>query len=448
MNVSSKTVRMFTCSAVLFVLATMGAQASRSGSLTGTVVDSATHAAIAGALVKAGSASATTTSTGSYKLSVSSGTYTASASATNYTTGSQTVTVYGGKTTTANFALAAVAPPPPPIISAPGSTLPYNGTSTYWLGADYAWYNYGTDFGTGGWGKYTDWTAINTDFANMHTQGVHIARWWVFADGRYSPDFNSDGTVLGLDSYVLPNIDQALQIAATNHIRLLLTVVDGSIWGSASYSGSVQMGGHAALVTSSTVQQSFLDNALKPLLLHIAGSANKSAVAAYDIVNEPEAQMSAYWGGSNLSTAAVQAFVQNCTNYIHTYSGGAYATVGSAAPSYVSTWKNLGLDFYQIHYYPWMDNGKGAGAGLPTYAALSLDKPCIVGEFPTADSSYGLYDTNGDSARWYLDTIYNDGYAGALGWSYRGGDSASNWASFNPVYTYWNSLHSSYVGPN
>jgi hypothetical protein len=345
-----------------------------------------------------------------------------------------------GGSSTLPFALTAS------VVSGPGSTLLWNGKSTYWLGANYAWYNYGTDFGTGGWGKYTDWMTIANDFAAMKAQGVHVTRWWVFGDGRYSPDFNSDGTVSGLDSYVLSDIDKALQLAANNNVVLLLTVVDGSMWSGASFSGSVQMGGHVVVVTNAAAQQSFLDKGLTPLVQHIAASPYHAQVAAYDIVNEPEAQMQGYWGGSNLAPSAVQTFVQRCASYIHQYGGGAYATVGSAKPGYVKTWTNLGLDFYQLHYYSWMDSS-GSGTGLPKYSTLGLDKPCIVGEFTTADSSYGLTDTSPLSAEWYLDTIYNYGYAGALGWSFRGGDSASNWASFSSVYTNWNSQHAQFVGP-
>ena len=148
-----------------------------------------------------------------------------------------------------------------------------------------------------------------------------------------------------------------------------------------------------------------------------------------------------------MQAAQVQTFVQNCASYIHTYGGGGYATVGSATPYYVSTWKNLGLDFYQLHYYPWMDFSNGAGSGLPTYASLNLDKPCIVGEYPTNDVSYTIGDTTPLSAQWYLDSMYSKGYAGSLGWSYYISDSASNWSSFQPVFTNWAGLYSLYIGP-
>src|SRR5262249_13882186 len=87
-----------------------------------------------------------------------------------------------------------------------------------------------------------------------------------------------------------------------------------------------------------------------------------------------------------------------------------------------------------------------AGSGLPTYASLGLDKPCIVGEFSTVDANYSIGSATPQSAQWYLDTIYNFGYAGALAWSYQAGDSATNWSAFQPVYTNWANNH--VIGPD
>ena len=414
------------------------------GSISGVITDASTLKPLAHAVVAIGGTTlkATSDTNGHYafaKAPVGSDTLTASAA--GYQSASTTVSVANGSSVTVNFTVR------PAIATGPGSTILWNGSSSYLLGANYAWYNYGTDFGTGDWGKYTDWTAVGNGFAALNSQGARVVRYWVFADGRYSPEFNSDGTVSGLDGSVLSDVDHILQIAANTNTYLVLTVIDGSIWSNASFSGSVQMGGHSALITSAVAQQTFLDNALKPLLQHIAASSYKNRVLGYDIVNEPEANMSGYWGGTNLQASQVQTFVKNCATYIHTYGSGSYATVGSATPYYVSTWKNLGLDFYQLHYYPWMDFNNGAGSGLPTYASLGLDKPCIVGEFPTADADYTLGSTNPLSAQWYLDSAYGKGYAGSLGWSFAVGDSATNWASFQPVFSNWSSTHSSFIGP-
>ena len=337
--------------------------------------------------------------------------------------------------------------PPRNTIIGPGSAIPWNGKNWYLSGANYAWQNYGTDFGTGGWGKFTNWAQVGKDFTTMKAQGVLTVRWWVFADGRYAPDFNPDGTVSGLDSSVFSDIDQALAIAAKNNTYLILTLVDFHMWTAPVSSGSVTGGGHNAMLSDARTQQSYLDNALKPLLQHIAASPYKNFVLAYDIVNEPEWTIGGLGGGSSsISVAQVQTFAQKCAAYIHQYGGGAYATLGAATPSWVGNWKGVGLDFYQVHYYPNYD-WNGPGSGLPTYASLNLDRPCIVGEFATNDRSYKIGDTTPLSAQWYVNTIANYGYAGALAWGYHNMDSECNWASFQPVYINWAVAHRFVIGP-
>jgi hypothetical protein len=81
----------------------------------------------------------------------------------------------------------------------------------------------------------------------------------------------------------------------------------------------------------------------------------------------------------------------------------------------------------------------------PPYASLGLDKPVVVEEFTTTDVSFGLDDTTEWSAKWWLDTIYKQGYAGALGWAWH--DSHGDWSDFQPVFTAWGSAHPAVVGP-
>jgi hypothetical protein len=413
---------------------------ARWATIRGAVTDAVTALPLVGATVTLAGQQTTTNVSGTYRFDkVPAGSQTLAVSALVYKSASRTITVPEDHSVlSVDVALTAVGP---------GNTIRWNGSNNYLYGANYAWYNYGTDFGTGGWGKTTDWNAIAAGLATLKGTGARVVRWWVFADGRYAPDFNADGTVAGLDTSVLPDIDRMLQIAASNNIYLLLTVMDGSMWSKATYSGAVTMGGHEALVTNATAQQTFLDRALKPLVQHVAASPYRKYVLGYDIVNEPEANMATYWGGVNLPPAQVMAFAKRCAAYIHLYGAGAYATVGSATPYYVVYWKGLGLDFYQAHYYPWMDFGHGAGSGLPTYASLGLDRPCLIGEFPNADASYGATDTAPLSAKWYLDAIYAKGYAGALTWSFCVPDSATKWNAFQPLFTSWAQSHTTAIGP-
>jgi hypothetical protein len=327
--------------------------------------------------------------------------------------------------------------------SSSSTTIPWDGGNFYLYGINYPWLNFGTDFGSGGFGHLANPGQVQADMATFANAGGHFLRWWVWVDGRYDPLFGSNGQVTGFDPLFFSDLDTGLQYAADNHIYLDLTLLDTSLLDAVQSVNGVQEGGHRALVTDATVQQSLLDNALKPLLQHIAASSYKDFVLAYDIMNEPERLLPGGWGptADYVTVSQMQTFVKNCASYIHTYGGGALATVGSAA----KTWMGLGLDFYCAHY----NNGPGQPGGMqppPPYASLGLDKPCVVEEFTTADVSFGLNDTAQWSAEWWLNTIYNDGYAGALGWAWH--DSAGNWSSFQPVFTAWGSAHSAIVGPH
>ena len=92
-----------------FTLPGCGGGGPTTGTLQGTVTDSATSAAISGATVTiVGGASATTDATGFYQFTnVTPGTYSVTASKTGYVTGTNNgVSVTAGGTTTSNFALA------------------------------------------------------------------------------------------------------------------------------------------------------------------------------------------------------------------------------------------------------------------------------------------------------------------------------------------------------
>jgi hypothetical protein len=323
------------------------------------------------------------------------------------------------------------------------NTIAWAGGNFYLYGINYPWLTYGTDFGSGGFGHLANPGQVMTDMTTFANEGGHVLRWWLWVDARYDPLFGTNGQVTGFDSLFFSDLDTELQSLADNHVYLDLTLFDTSVLDAAQSVNGVQEGGHAALVTDMTVQQSFLDNALKPLLQHIAASTYKDYVLAYDIMNEPERLLPGGWGPSAdfVTVNQMQTFVKNCVSYIHTYGAGALATVGSAA----TTWMGQGLDFYCAHY----NNGPGEPGGMtppPPYASLGLDKPCVVEEFTTADVSFGLSDTAEWSAEWWLNTIYSQGYAGAIGWAWH--DAAGDWSSFQPVFTAWGSAHSTIIGPH
>jgi hypothetical protein len=59
---------------------------------------------------------------------------------------------------------------------------------------------------------------------------------------------------------------------------------------------------------------------------------------------------------------------------------------------------------------------------------LSLDRPVIIGEFPTTNTQHDI--------AIYLDAIANNGYAGVWPWSLRAGDFASLFTDPGPAADY------------
>jgi hypothetical protein len=99
-------------------------------------------------------------------------------------------------------------------------------------------------------------------------------------------------------------------------------------------------------------------------------------------------------------------------------------------------WKGLGLDFYQIHYYDWMQPYANSNLYAATYASLGLDRPVVVGEFPA-----GFVQTA--NLQQYQDTWFNNGYAGTWGWSYKSVDG--NGAPDPTVMSNFASAHASSI---
>lgn len=314
------------------------------------------------------------------------------------------------------------------------------GESGYWylLGVNYPWLNYGHDFGTTAWGhdgvsSAKSKSTVEADFAYLQSQGVHVLRWFLLGDGRASPEFAADGNVTGFDEYLYADLDAALTIAQKHNIYLILVLFDFHLADKANNVNGVQLGGRSKVITDSAIRQSFLDKALKPLLERYGKNRN---IIAWEVMNEPEGAMTipgGKWVDDAVNAAAMQAFVSDVVRYIHAYSSQ-YATVGSASRGWLGYWTGSNLDFYQYHYYDKMESQYPLDY---PYASLGLDKPCIFGEFPTKNTKRTVAQ--------YLDTVWKNGYAGALAWSYRAGDEFSDFRSRGREFTIWSNLHNAEV---
>ena len=259
-------------------------------------------------------------------------------------------------------------------------------------------------------------------------------RWFLFGDCRASPEFDPNGTVTGFDEHFYADMDTALAIAQKHNIYLIPVLLDFHLADKAKNDNGVQLGGRSALIANLRTRESFLDKAIKPLLERYGKNRN---IIAWDVINEPEGAMviaGGKWVAESVGAEAMQSFVKDAVDCIHAHSSQ-HATLGSAARHWLSYWKDSKLDFYQFHYY---DNRESQSPLDYPCANLELDRPCIVGEFPTKNTKRTMTQ--------YLDTIWNNGYAGALAWSYRGTDGASAFHSAAGKFAAWAEAHNSELG--
>jgi hypothetical protein len=366
-----------------------------------------------------------------------------------------------------------------------GNTIPWNGGNWFLTGVNLpvTYYNQQSPLGINSdFGPTTStpayYEAVSNAFKNFKDEGVHAVRWWIFeAEDQW--EFNAQGMVKPLGQGFYDNLDKLLTIAAQNQIYVDLTLMDARVLDNGLAAG---VGGHANLAIDPNVGQSFLDNALWPLLTHIAtdpaAAGYRNFVLAYDVMNEPELGMSDYWGKSaaDPNLAQMQNFIGKCVQCIHQYGGGALATVGSGTVLDAGLWSGQAADhsdrpdFYCAHYYPdASDNVRGQGL-VPAGSLLDrdgkpLDRPVVVEEFPTEvlqnlnpeapsgpnQMSYDVNDTAPPSDHWsargLLEYIYKQGYAGALGWSVYNTEGWSDWNDFNPSLQAFNQAHAGVVGP-
>ena len=243
---------------------------------------------------------------------------------------------------------------------------------------------------------------------------------FIFADGGAAPEFTPTGEVStpGFDEYFFQDFDALLEIARQRNLLLMPVLLDFWWCDLPKQVSGVQLGGHSDIIRDVSKRQTFLDNALKPLIQRYASHPH---ILAWDVINEPEWAIqdipNAFQVGDPVTLQQMRDFVSDCADVIRTYSSHG-VTVGSARRKWLQYWVGLGLDLYQFHWYdhfaaeepfPW-----------PPYAELGLDKPCVVGEVPTANTAHSVEE--------YLEAARAGGYHGLLAWSYRARDEYSDFS--------------------
>jgi uncharacterized protein (TIGR03437 family) len=258
-----------------------------------------------------------------------------------------------------------------------------------------------------------DFIAVNS----LTNSQVAVLRTWIFGDGRAAPLFGPDGGVSGLPAEFFENFDELLRIAERQRIRILPTIIDYPWFARARVINGVQIGGHSGALRDPLKRQAFLDRALLPILQRYG---NNEWIAGWDLGNELDwitvgvaDQIGADF--DPLTLAEMREYIRLATDLIHS-TARQPATVGTARRKWLRHFTGLGLDYYSFHWYE--DFEAEEPFPFRPYSELGLDKPCVVGEVPTANTRYTLPD--------FLHASGAGGYSGVYPWSVRAFDSFSN----------------------
>lgn len=273
------------------------------------------------------------------------------------------------------------------------------------VGINYAWKNYGWDFGLPprsaagvAWGPRAAFRdRIDEDLAEFVRMGLFCVRWFLLGDGTTygvgakapHPDAAQPAQwrfdeIPALSPEFLEDYAYLLSRCAHHGIQILPSLIDFHF----CFPGLVVPGtdgivksGRGDVVYDPRKRALFLQRVLRPLLE--VSAQHRATVYAFEVINEPEwctqtaaLHVDAWTPQKTIPLERMRAFVAESAAEINR--AGFLSTVGFALHPSVASWDSpaLHLTLHQFHYY-------AEPAELPPHT-FHPSWPLIVGEIATA----------------------------------------------------------------
>ncbi len=327
--------------------------------------------------------------------------------------------------------------PPTDCAAAPADECPMGGLvhackDRFALGINYAWRDFGSDFGgLAAWnlgGISAAPATYNADLAQMKANGASAIRWWMFPDMRGDGVVFEGGSPTGISAGAVADIQMALELAQRNDLYLVLTIFSFDAFRPTRMDGEVEVPGISDLVMDPAGRAALVDNVVTPIAEAAAASPYASRLLGWDVINEPEWAVSATGSAPDGADFApnpelapvplddMKALINESLAALGTATPNALRSVGWAAAKWSWAFEDVtDLEFNQPHIYSWVNEYwpytlAPAELGYP-------DLPVVMGEFYLLDGPFGdmpSFDT-------VLSSWYDAGYAGAWPWQYYDG---------------------------
>jgi hypothetical protein len=251
------------------------------------------------------------------------------------------------------------------------------------------WHVYGCDFGGNAWqpggglagsGRAA---ALSDALARLAARGARAVRWFLFCDGRSGLVTDLRGDVRGLDDRVRADLDTALRLLESHRLGVVFVLMDFHWFKPQQVVNGVALGGRRYLIEDPVRRQALVECAFGPVLDALG---REPSVLGWDVFNEPE------WAVYRLGTpdrtasvpaAAMRSWLAELVQAVQVRARQP-ATVGLATAGGLPLVRGLGLDFYQWHWY---DSVEAAHPLDRPVTAFALDRPVVLGEFPTRGSA-------------------------------------------------------------
>jgi uncharacterized repeat protein (TIGR02543 family) len=316
-------------------------------------------------------------------------------------------------------------------------TLPTTGKQIFVSGMNLAWIKYANDVVS------FDSGAMATDMKAVHDSGGNAMRIWLSTDGSKDPIFDANGYVSGPNSNTIANIQKMLRLAKQNNLVLILSLMSHNWMNTVNLSASEITRNKAMLQTDAGIA-AYVTNYVIPVTKAIGADPN---ILCWEVFNEPEGMVQGWPDlATGITMANVQTVVNRVAGAIHRnvdsvlVSNGAVTMASTSSVGGTNSYTDANLiaagsdtagylDFYMAHYYS--SNGASPSPFTKTYAHWSLDKPLVIGEYPSQifSADYSNFNaTSVDSLLKYLDA---NGYAGGLGWMYSNNAGMAGYSSFS-----------------